>query len=135
MDLCSQLVNLRITGSGRPTAEVRTAVQEVETSRQGSETAVNHANKYRGGQIPAAEAQADQILQQAEADKQSRINEATGQVARFNAMYEEYSKFPGISKQRMYYQAMDEPLPGRQVNLTEESGNSTRRVTLGIIGR
>ena len=83
-------------------------------------------------QIPAAEAQADQILQQAEATKASRINEAEGQVARFNAMYEEYSKFPGITKQRMYYEAMEELLPGLKVIITDEHGNQMNMFNFAV---
>ena len=130
-DLGIQLVNLTIQDAEPPTAEVMTAFKDVENAKQGSETAVNNANKYRSEQIPAAEAQADQILQQAEADKQSRINEATGQVARFNAMYEEYSKFPGITKQRMYYEAMEELLPGLKVILTDGNGNHLNMFDFG----
>ena len=43
----------------------------------------------RNEQLPAAEAKADKILQDAEATRTARINEATGQAARFNAEYEE----------------------------------------------
>ena len=111
-DLGVQLVNLTIQDAEPPTAEVLTAFKEVENAKQGKDTALNNANKYRSEQIPKAEAEADRILRQAEAAKESRINEANGQVARFNAMYEEYSKFPGITKQRMYYEAMEELLPG-----------------------
>ena len=122
-DLGIQLVNLTIQDAEPPTAEVLTAFKDVENAKQGKETALNNANKYRSEQLPAAEAQADQILQQAEATKTSRINEAEGQVARFNAMYEEYSKFPGITKQRMYYEAMETLLPGLRVIIVDENGN------------
>lgn len=122
-DLGVQLTNLTIQDAEPPTAEVLTAFKDVENAKQGKDTAVNNANKYRSEQIPAAEAEADQILQQAEAAKASRINEANGQVARFNAMYEEYSKFPGITKQRMYYETMEALLPGLKVIITDENGN------------
>ena len=46
-------------------------------------------------------------------------------------MYEEYSKFPGITKQRMYYEAMEELLPGLKVILTDESGNSLKMFNFG----
>ena len=122
-DLGVQLVNLTIQDAEPPTAEVLAAFKEVENAKQGKDTALNNANKYRSEQIPKAEAEADQIYRRAEASKESRINEATGQVARFNAMYEEYSKFPNITMQRMYYEAMEELLPGLQVILTDENGN------------
>ncbi len=122
-DLGVQLVNLTIQDAEPPTAQVLAAFKDVENAKQGKETAVNNANKYRSEQIPRAEAEADQILRQAEAAKESRINEATGQVARFNAMYEEYSKFPGITKQRMYYETMEALLPGIRVIIADENGN------------
>lgn len=122
-DLGVQLVNLTIQDAEPPTSEVLAAFMDVENAKQGKDTALNNANKYRSEQIPKAEAQADQILRQAEAAKESRINEANGQVARFNAMYEEYSKFPGITKQRMYYETMEALLPGLKVVLTDGDGN------------
>lgn len=122
-DLGVQVMNLTIQDAEPPTVEVLTAFKDVENAKQGKETAVNNANKYRSEQIPAAEAEADQILQQAEAAKASRINEANGQVARFNAMYEEYSKFPEITRLRMYYETMEDLLPGLKVIITDGSGN------------
>jgi len=122
-DLGIQLVNLTIQDAEPPTSEVLAAFKDVENAKQGKDTALNNANKYRSEQIPKAEAQADQILRRAEAAKEARINEAAGQVARFNAMYEEYSKFPHITMQRMYYETMETLLPGLQVILTDESGN------------
>lgn len=118
-----QLVNLTIQDAEPPTPEVLTAFKEVENAKQGADTAVNNANKYRSERLPAAEAQADQVLQKAEATKQSRINEASGQVARFEQMYQEYSKYPEITRQRMYYEAMEDVLPGLRVVITDDGGN------------
>ena len=73
--------------------------------------------------IPAAQAQVDKILQSAEAQKEARINEALGQVARFNALYSEYIKFPDITKQRMYFEAMEEILPLLKVVITDGEGD------------
>lgn len=123
-DLGVQLVNLTIQDAEPPTEAVMAAFKDVENAKQGKETALNNANKYRSEQIPAAEAEADRILQQAEAAKESRINEANGQVSRFNAMYAEYVKFPGITKQRMYYEALEELLPGLKVIITDGNGQT-----------
>lgn len=123
-DIGLQLVNITIQDAEPPTAEVLTAFKEVENAKQGADTAVNNANKYRSEQIPAAEAEADQVVQQAEAAKASRINEANGQAARFNSMYEEYSKYPSITKQRMYFETMEDVLPGLRVIITDESGGT-----------
>ncbi|MEY8521709.1 FtsH protease activity modulator HflK [Lachnospiraceae bacterium 38-10] len=110
-DIGIALVNITIQDATPPTAEVENAFKEVETAKQGKETAVNNANKYRNEQIPNAEAESDKILQEAESDKQERINEANGQAARFNSMYQEYVKFPDVTKKRMFYEAMEDVLP------------------------
>lgn len=121
-DVGIQLVNITIQDSEPPTAEVMQAFKAVETAKQGKETSLNNANKYRNEKMPEAEANADQIVQNAEAAKQTRINEAEAQVARFNAMYEEYVKNPVVTKQRMFYETMEEVLPGMKVVIDDGDG-------------
>ena len=122
-DIGVQLVNITIQDSEPPTVEVMEAFKAVETAKQSKETALNNANKYRNEQLPLAQAQADNITQNAEAQKTARINEANGQVARFNAMYEEYVKNPNITRQRMFYEAMEEVLPDLKVIIESPSGD------------
>lgn len=121
-DLGIYLVNITMQDAEPPTTEVMEAFKAVETAKQGKETALNNANKYKNEKIPEAEAKVDQILQGAEADKAERIKEAEGQVARFNAMYDEYIKYPEITKQRMFYEAMEEILPSLEVIIDDGSG-------------
>lgn len=122
-DIGISLVDASIQDVEPPTDDIKNAFKAVETAKQQKESAINEANKYRNEQLPAAEAQADKILQDAEATKTARINEATGQVARFNAEYEEYKKYPLITKQRMFYEAMEELLPKLKVVIDDGSGN------------
>lgn len=124
-DIGIQLVNITIQDATPPTQEVENAFKEVETAKQGKETALNNANKYRNEQIPNAEAEADKILQDAEAKKQERINEANGQVARFNSMYQEYVKYPEVTKKRMFYEAMENVLPDIKVIIQSKDGNTS----------
>ncbi|MDO5136416.1 MAG: FtsH protease activity modulator HflK [Eubacteriales bacterium] len=125
-DLGIQLVNITIQDSEPPTQNVMLSFKAVETAKQGKETAINNANKYRNEKLPEAEAEADQIIQEAEAQKQTRINEAEAEVARFNAMYEEYVKNPEITRQRMFYEAMEDVLPG--VKLVIDHGDGVEKV-------
>jgi len=118
-----QLVNITIQDSEPPTTEVMEAFKAVETAKQGKETAINNANKYRNEKLPNAEAQIDKILKEAEATKEGRINEAEGQAARFNALYEEYIKYPLITKQRMYYETMEELLPDLKLIIDSSDGS------------
>ncbi|MBO4920842.1 MAG: FtsH protease activity modulator HflK [Lachnospiraceae bacterium] len=114
-DIGITLINITIQDAEPPTAEVKEAFMNVESAKQGAETAVNNANKYRNEQIPAAEAEVDKVLKEAESTKEARINEAQGQASRFNEIYNEYKKYPLITKQRMFYEAMEELLPDLKV--------------------
>lgn len=118
-----QLVNITIQDSEPPTQAVMEAFKAVETAKQGKETALNNANKYRNEQLPSAQAKADGIKKDAEAQKTERINQATAQVARFNAMYEEYIKNPAVTRQRMFYEAMEDILPGLKVIIESPNGD------------
>ena len=111
--------------SGMPREDVSNAFKAVEDAKQGMETAINTAKKYQSENIPKANAEADKLLQEAEAYKQQRINEANGQVARFEDTYAEYVKYPLITKKRMFYETMEELLPDLKVIIDNGSGTQT----------
>ena len=123
-DIGLSLVDVKIQDSEPPTAEVVEAFKAVETAKQQAETVVNDAKAYQNAKLPDAQAQADKLIQNAEYLKQKRINEATEQVAMFNAMYAEYARNPQITRSRMYYEAIQNILPGVKVYIdTAGSGN------------
>lgn len=128
LDIGIQLVNITIQDAEPPTDTVIAAFKSVETAKQGKETALNNANKYRNEQIPNAQAEADRIVQDAEATKQARINEANGQVARFNSMYDEYTKYPLITKQRMFYETMEDVLPGLKIVISDGKNGDIQKI-------
>ena len=125
------LIDISIQDVEPPNDQIKEAFSEVENARQNKESALNEANQYRNEQIPAAEAKADKIIQKAQAQKTARINEANGQAARFNSEYSEYSKYPLITKQRMFYEAMEEILPNVKIIINDDDTGSTQRMYLG----
>lgn len=129
-DIGYQVVNITIQDAEPPTTEVMEAFKQVETAKQSKETAINNANKYRNEKLPEARANADKIIQDAEGEKQERINEAVGQVARFNKMYEEYIKNPEITKKRMFYETMEEIMPDLEVIIDNGDGTTQKVLPL-----
>ena len=127
-DIGLSLVDVKIQDAEPPTVEVVEAFKAVETAKQKAETVINDAKAYQNAQLPKAQAEADKKIQNAEYLKQKRINEATQQVAMFEAMYAEYAQNPGITRSRMYYEAISEVLP--DVKLYINSGNGGNLQTL-----
>ena len=121
-DIGIQLVNITIQDAEPPTDTVMEAFKAVETAKQGKETALNNASKYRNEKLPQAEAEVDKILQKAQSTRAERVNEAESEVARFNEMFEEYTKYPLITKERMFYETMESVLPSLKVII--DSGSS-----------
>ena len=129
-DIGLMLNDVKIQDSEPPTEEVTAAFKNVETAKQGAETVVNEAKAYQNAELPAAEAQADQLIQNAEYLKQKRINEAREQVAMFEARYEEYAQNPAITRSRMYYEAITEALPDIQIYMDLSEGDLVKVLPL-----
>ena len=124
-DIGLTLVDVKIQDAEPPTQEVIEAFKAVETAKQKAETVINDAKAYQNAQIPLAEAQADQLRQNAEFLRQKRINEGVEQVAMFTAMYSEYARNPQITRYRMYYEAISQILPGVKLYVNTGSGENS----------
>ncbi|MBQ2935731.1 MAG: FtsH protease activity modulator HflK [Lachnospiraceae bacterium] len=129
-DIGIQLVNITIQDAEPPTTEVIDAFKNVENAKQGKETSINKANQKRNEDIPAARAKADETIKTAQATAEERINEAEGQVARLNELYAEYQKYPLITKQRMFYETMEEILPGMKIIIEKSDGTTQTMLPL-----
>lgn len=129
-DIGISLVNITIQDSEPPTVAVMEAFKAVETAKQAKETTINNANKYANEKLPEAQAKVDQITKAAEAKKEERIYQANAEVALFNAMYAEYIKNPEITKKRMYFETMENVLPGVKVYITDGNSNVTTMLPL-----
>ena len=123
-DIGLSVVDIKIQDAEPPTQQVIEAFKAVETAKQQAETVVNDAKAYQNAKLPDAQAQADKLIQNAEYLKQKRINEAIEQVAMFEAMYEEYARNPQITRSRMYYEAIQDILPGVKVYIDTSSAGS-----------
>ena len=129
-DIGLTLTDIKIQDSEPPTTSVIEAFKAVETAKQGAETAINQAKAYSNSELPKAQAEADQLIQNAEYLKQNRINEAVKQVALFEAMYDEYSKNPEITKIRMYYEMIEQALPGVKLYIDTSDGSTQKLLPL-----
>ena len=131
-DIGLTLVDVKIQDAEPPTQEVIEAFKAVETAKQQAETVINDAKAYQNAQLPKAQAEADKLIQNAEFLRQKRINEATQQVAMFNAMYAEYSLNPAITRSRMYYEAISEVLPDVKLYINTAGSGSDLNMLLPL---
>ncbi|MDR1855665.1 MAG: FtsH protease activity modulator HflK [Desulfovibrio sp.] len=95
-----------------PPQDVIDAFKDVASAREDKSRIINEAEAYRNELLPKARGQAAALRNQAEAYSTTRIQTATGEASRFDALRIEYEKAPKVTRQRLYYEAMEEILSG-----------------------
>lgn len=93
-----------------PPKEVIDAFKDVASAREDKSRIINQAEAYRNELLPRARGQAAALRNQAEAYSATRIRNAEGEAARFDAIRQEYEKAPQVTRQRLYYEAMEDIL-------------------------
>ena len=91
-----------------PPVEVQAAFEDVNKASQDMKRFINEGKEAYNAEIPRAQGEADRQIQVAEGYATERVNMAKGDVARFNAVYEEYKRSPKVTKERIYLETMDE---------------------------
>jgi membrane protease subunit HflK len=91
-----------------PPAGVQAAFDDVNKAEQDMNRLINEGQQAYNAEIPKAHGEAERRIQEAQGYATERINNARGDVARFSSVYEEYRKAPEVTRQRLYYEMIEE---------------------------
>jgi len=91
-----------------PPVRVQEAFDDVNRAIQDRNRLINEGQQAYNEQIPRTRGESDRIVQVAEGYAAERINHAMGDVARFNAVYDEYRRAPDVTRQRLYYEMIED---------------------------
>ena len=105
--------------------DVQQAFQDVQSAKQDAEDVQNRARAYREDILPKARGQAIQLIQNAEAYKQSTVARSTGDAERFNSIYESYLKGQDVTKKRIYLETMEDVLGNAQKIIIDNKGGKS----------
>jgi len=95
----------------KPPSEVVAAFDDVNSALQDKEKLINEASRYALDLVPRARGEAQEIGNQAEAFKQTRILGAEGDVARFVEVLGKYELGEDVTRTRLYIETMEQILP------------------------
>ncbi|MBO67690.1 MAG: FtsH protease activity modulator HflK [Acidiferrobacteraceae bacterium] len=118
-DVLQRMLNLYESGitvravemqNAQPPAEVKDAFDDAVRAREDEERLKNEAEAYANDVIPKARGAAARILQESEAYKESVIATSEGEASRFLQVLEEYNRAPGVTRDRLYIEAMEHVL-------------------------
>jgi modulator of FtsH protease HflK len=105
-------------------AQVISAYRDVTAAQQDQQRAVNDAETYANRVVPEAEGQASRIVAEAKAYREQTILEAKGQTARYDQIYAQYKKAPGVTRERMYLETMERVLGNMPKTILDSGGGA-----------
>ncbi len=88
-------------------SEVIAAYEDVNNAKNERVRKFDEGERYKNQVVPAAEAKAYKMIQDAEAKKAETIAEANGETAVFDAVYEKYKLSPDITRKRLYIETIE----------------------------
>ncbi|MCI0628172.1 MAG: FtsH protease activity modulator HflK [Acidobacteria bacterium] len=115
-----------------PPAEVADAFREVASARADRDRIINEAHGYADDALAKVQGEAEKLLRESESHRQQRINQASGDAARFEKLLAEYRKAREVTEKRLYLETMEEILPKIKKVIIDGSGNRDL-MDLGII--
>jgi membrane protease subunit HflK len=94
--------------SANPPEQVQAAFHDVVKAGVDRDALKNEGQAYANHVMPAAQGDAARLREDALGYKARIVNAAEGDADRFKAIYAEYQKAPGVTRDRMYIDAMKE---------------------------
>ncbi|HET8702731.1 MULTISPECIES: FtsH protease activity modulator HflK [Castellaniella] len=94
----------------QPPEQVQAAFDDAVKAGQDRERQINEGNAYASRVIPEAEGQAARMIQESEGYSAQVIGQAQGDTSRFDSIAAEYAKAPGVTRERLYLETMQDIL-------------------------
>lgn len=112
------------TQKAQPPDEVKPAFDDAVKAREDEQRLKNEAEAYANDITPRARGGAARIVQEAEGYKASTVARAEGDARRFSAVAGEYVKAPGVTRERMYIETMEQVLSNTTKILIDQKGGN-----------
>jgi membrane protease subunit HflK len=119
-----RVVTVKLQNIVPPVGEVQDAFEDVNKAIQDMNRLINEGKQNYNKVIPSATGEANKIVQIAQGYAAERVNQATGDVARFDSVREVYEQSKEITRTRLYIEAMEaivNPTEGGSVTLVDKN--------------
>lgn len=114
---------------------VQDAFKDVNKAREDEERFKNEAQAYANMVVPEARGKAQRMLEEATGYKEQVVARAQGDASRFTQLLAEYRKAPGVTRERLYVDAIQDVMSKNpKVMVDHENGNSLMYLPLDKLG-
>jgi len=108
----------------QPPEQVQAAFDDAVKAGQDLDRQKNEGQAYSNQIVPMAAGQASRMLEQAEGYRARVVGTATGDAARFSSVLAEYTKAPGVIRERMYLETMQQMFANASKVLIDTQGSN-----------
>jgi len=127
------VVKVNLQSAQAPQA-VQGAFADAVRAREDEARFRNEAEAYANTVIPEARGRAARMVEEANAYREQVVAKAEGEAARFENLLAEYAKAPGVTRERLYLDAMQDVLSASsKVLIDVKGGNSLMYLPLDKI--
>lgn len=111
--------------SAHPPKQVQASFDDVIRAREDEERAKNEAEAYANQVVPEARGDAQRIIEEANGYREEVVSRAEGEAERFTKLLEEYEKAPGVTRERLYLDMMQQVLGSTSKVLVDAKGGNS----------
>jgi len=104
--------------------QVQTSQRDAIKAREDRERLALEAQAYANDILPKAKGSAARQMEDSHAYKARIVADAEGEAARFLKLLEAYERNPAVTRQRLYYETLEEVLGSTNKVLVDTKGNS-----------
>ncbi len=104
--------------------QVQAAFDDAQKAVQDRQRQINEGEAYANDVVPRARGNAARLIQEAEGYRVRVIETAEGDAARFSQVLAEYSKAPGVTRERMYLDTMQQIFSNTTKLMIDSHNNS-----------
>jgi membrane protease subunit HflK len=110
--------------NAQPPEQVQASFDDAVKANQDRERLKNEGQAYANDVVPKARGLASRLIAESNGYKQRVIDTAEGDASRFKQIVAEYNKAPGVTRDRMYLDTMQQILSSTSKVLVDQKGGS-----------
>jgi membrane protease subunit HflK len=118
--------------NAQPPEQVQAAFDDAVKAGQDRERQKNEGQAYANDVVPKANGAAARLMQEADGYKQRVIANAEGDASRFKQILVEYEKAPGVTRERMYIDMMQQILSSSSKVLVDQKNGGNNLLYLPL---
>jgi len=108
----------------QPPVQLKPAFDDVVKAREDEQRYINEARAYANDIVPKARGASQRLLAEAEAYKSEVVSKSEGEAYRFTQILTEYTKAPGVTKERLYRETLEDVLSNTNKVIVDSNSNS-----------